>query len=664
MNNKLRRLAEPGARLYLIILAMFAAATLFLTNWKVAAVEGAIVLLLIVYACVAKKRKEKALESYIEEVTYNTENAKNNTLMNFPLPICVFRMEDTRIVWGNEKFFEMCGNEGLRINACIHDVLPTFSGKWLLEGQHTYPNLLELYEKKYQVHGNIIRSEKDDENSGFMGIAYWIDVTGYENTRIEYNESRPVAGIIVFDNYEEIIKNETERIKNDIRDTLEDKLGSWAEHYHAIIKRYERDRYLIMLEKRHALALRENQFGIVEDVHSIVNSSGVNATLSIGLGMDGEGFSDVMQYASLAVELALSRGGDQAVIKNAVNYEFFGGRGYEIEKRTKVRSRVMASTLCELICDSSKVYVMGHRFSDYDCLGAAVGVCALARKCGIEAAIVAEKKHSAANSLIEILDQEPGMEKLFISSEYAMINADARTLLIVVDTSVPENVEDPALLESATKVAVIDHHRVGKSYINSAAFSFIEPYASSACELITELLEELTEKGDVSKTEADAILSGIVVDTKNFTLRTGERTFDAAAWLRRNGADTARVKKLMQNDMDSTVSRYKIMQEARLYKNIAIAVPNETPQRVVAAQAADELLNISGVEASVVLAPDGKGGVFASARSIGNLNVQILMEKLGGGGNRSAAAFSRDDCTVDMALKDLCGAIDDYFENK
>ena len=667
MNNTLKRLAEPGSRLYMIFLVLFAAATLFfkvyeLDMYILAMTEGGAILLLIFYTMIIRRRREKQLAAYIESVTYDTENAKNNTLMNFPLPIAVFRLGDSRIVWGNEMFFDMCGAPGTRLDARIADTVPGFTGKWLLEGKTQYPTLLEINGKQYQLHGNIIRSENSDETSAFMGITYWVDVTEYETIRREYISSRPVAGVIVIDNLDELIKNQPERIKNDLRDAVEDKLGSWADKRGAILRRYDRDRYLVMFEDRWLDALKEEKFEIVEEVHGVVSPSGVNATISVGIGAEGSSLQETLQFAQVAAELALSRGGDQAVVKNRLSFDFYGGRGMEVERRTKVKSRVMATTLSELVRDSSRVLVMGHRFADLDAVGAAVGVCCLARKFSVRANIVTDMEKNAAKNLIAALRQDPEYRDVFMNRTEAMLRADGRTLLVVVDVNRPERVEDADLLAACNRVAVIDHHRVAATYIQNAALAFIEPYASSACELMTEVLQEVAELGDVRKCEAEALLSGIVLDTKSFTLRTGERTFDAAAWLRRAGADTIYVKKLLQNDMADTVARYKIMQNAELYRKVALAVPDEPQSRIVAAQAADELLNISGVEASVVIALDEKGSVFASARSIGEINVQILMEKLGGGGNRSAAAAQFEDTDLEEAAARVRMAIDEYLD--
>ena len=663
MNKNLRRLAEPGATIHMFVLVAFAVATLLFGLYELAAIEAGVILLLVVISVFAKRRKEKQLAAYIESVTYETENAKNNTLMNFPLPIAVFRLADSVIVWGNDMFFSMCGEHGTRMDASIADMVPQFSGKWLLEGKTQYPTLLELGGRKYQLHGNIIRSDKSDEQNAFMGITYWVDVTDYDKIRQEYEHTRPVAGIVIIDNLEEMIRNQPDRVKNDIRDAVEDKLKEWCDGFHGILRRYDRDRYLVLMERQDMERLRQEKFRITEEIHQVESPTGIGASISIGLGIDGENLGEVLQFADMASELALSRGGDQTVIKNSMSFEFYGGRGYEVEKRTKVKSRVMSNALAELVKDSSRVLVMGHRFADLDSVGAAVGVCCFARQFGVKSNIVIDMHHNAAQSLIESVRKAPEYRDAFISPQEAMAKADSHTLLVVVDTNRPEQVEDRDLLLSCIRVAVIDHHRVAATYIQNVALGFVEPYASSTCELVTELLQELKEPAGILRCEAEALLAGIVLDTKSFTIRTGERTFDAAARLRRTGADTAEVKKLLQTDMEDAIAKYKIMQSAKLHRNVAVAAPKETQNRIVAAQAADELLNISGVEASIVVARDSKGKTFASARSIGELNVQLIMERLGGGGNRSAAAVQFDDCDVQEAVKRVYAAIDDYFAN-
>ena len=668
MNNKLKRLAEPNVRMHFFFLVLFAVATFFLGDYigtlELAAIEGGIVLLLAVYSVIMSRRKRRQLSAYIESVMYETENAKSNTLMNFPLPIAVFRLEDSGIIWGNDMFFGMCGSSGDRLDARLTDLVPEFSGKWLLEGKSKYNSLIEINDRKYQIHGNIIRTAEEKADSTFMGITYWVDVTEYEEIRREYEESRPVVGVIVIDNLEELYRNQPERVRNDIRDSIEDKLNQWGSERNAVIRRFERDRYIVAFEERYLQALKDTQFEIVEQVHEVESPTGIPASISIGLGEDSDTISEAFQAGAGAVELALSRGGDQTVIKNKYGYEFFGGRGNEIETRNNVKSRVMANALSEMIRDSSQVFVMGHKYADLDAIGSATGVVCLSRKLGVSVRIVVDRNNTASAELIKRLKSEEEYRNLFITPQEALIHSDSGTLLVVVDTNRPEQVENRDVLLACNRVVVIDHHRVGATCIDSSALSLIEPYASSVSELMTELLQEIVDKQDVLKCEAEAMLAGMVLDTKNFTVRTGERTFEAAAYLRRAGADTSEVKKLLQSDMETTVARYNVLRSAELYKNIAIAAPSKKQSRIVAAQAADELLNISGVEASIVMAPDGNGGAFISARSIGDVNVQILMEQLGGGGNRSVAAAQFAEIDIDTLYSKVISAIDEYYETE
>ncbi len=657
---KIRRLSESGMAILLFFMAVFALLTAWRGELLLAAAEGTVFVILLVFSIFARRARSQKLTSYAESLIYNGDSAKSSTLANFPLPMAVFRLDDSSVVWGNEMFFKIFGITTKRLDARMEELIPGFSGKWLLDGREQYPTLLDIGGRKYQLHGNLIRGEKGGEAS-FTGVTYWVDVTDAEEMRSRFQQSRPVPGIIIIDNLDELGRNQTERVRNELRDAVEERLSQWCEGYHGILRRYDRDRYLAVFEKKDLDDMKQSRFPVVEQMHQIESPNGITASISIGFGEEGDSLGEGLQYADKAMELALSRGGDQVVVKNRLSFEFFGGRGLEVEKRTKVKSRVMANTLAELMRDSSQVLVMGHRFADLDAVGAAVGICCLARKCGVRVHVAMDLEHNASHSLIERLQKDENYKAAFVSPKEARQMADGRTLLVVVDTNRPEQVEDAELLEKCNRVAVIDHHRVAATYIHNAALGFIEPYASSACELVTEILQEVTELTDLLRCEAEALLAGIVLDTKSFSIRTGERTFDAAAYLRRGGADTAEVKKLFQSGLDDTVARYKILQQATLHGKVAVAAPDEPQNRVVAAKAADELLNISGVDASVVVSPDGKGNINISARSIGDVNVQILMEKLGGGGNRSAAAAQLKESTLEDAVKQVYAVIDEYF---
>jgi cyclic-di-AMP phosphodiesterase len=661
LNNKLRSLSKLETRICLAVIALFCAVTALTGNYAIAAGEAVVFVVVLVYTIINEKKKMQALDEHITSIRYDADSAKENTVKNFPLPISAFKMSDTTIIWGNDKFFKLCGEDAGRLDAKVSDFIPDFTSKWLETSETECPDTIEIGGKKYRLFGNIVQSANADGDS-FMGICYWFDVSDFENLKKEFDDTKPVVGVVVIDNLDELIKNQPDRVKNDIRDAVEDKLDRWRLQYGGFVRRYDRDRYIAMFDKLSIERMKERKFPIVQEMHQVENPGGVDASISIGLGIDGANFSETIQFADIATELALTRGGDQVVIKDRTGFEFFGGRGYEVEKRTKVRSRVMANTLAELVRDSSKVIVMGHRYSDLDSIGAAVGICALAKKCGKRYSIIVNCKKTAAKELIDRMRMEHDYKEAFIDCSETSLKIDARTLLVIVDTNRPEQVEDEELLKMCRRVAVIDHHRVAATYIQNAALGFVEPYASSACELVTEILQEVLDGPELLRYEAEAILSGIVLDTKKFTIRTGERTFDAASYLRHAGADTADVVKLLQTDMPSTIAKYKIMQEATLYNNnIAIAAPREKQNRIIAAQAADGLLNISGVDASIVVFPDEDGEIFASARSIGNLNVQILMEKLGGGGNRSAAAVQFKGIDIDEAVRRIYDAIDEYM---
>ena len=663
MNKKMNKIAEPDAKLYIAVLLVFAVLTFLLLDCLYLAVAeaGAAVLLIIVNAIVSR-RKRADLVRYIESVTYEADAAKNNTMLNFPLPIVAYLLDSGRVVWGNQDFFTICGRVEPSFGAYMSELVPAYSGKWLLDGKKRCPGLIELGGRRYQVHGNMIRGQEGQSSTGSMGITYWIDVTDYDDIKREHEASRPVVMLILIDNFDELTKNLAERARTDIRNRVEDCIGQWVEGKNGLLRRYDRDRYIYVCERRYYDEMEKEKFRLVSDVHSITATNGIHATVCIGVGYDGFSYEEDFRFASMSLDMALSRGGDQAVTRDRINFQFYGGRGAEVETRTKVKSRVVANALSSFIRDASVTYIMGHRFADMDCLGAAAGICCMARKLDRRARIVMNPKDNACGPMIEALKRNKEYADIFITPTAAMVAANSRSLLVVVDTNRPDNVDDEALLQTINRVAVIDHHRRAASYIDNAAVTFHEPYASSACELVTELLQEIAEPKDILRCEAEALLGGITMDTKNFTIRTGERTFDAAAFLRRCGADTTEVKRLLQSDFDSTVARYSILQRAELYRdNICVSVVDEPMGRVVAAQAADEMLNISGVECSLVLYPTEDGGANVSARSIGSLNVQVLLEKLGGGGNKSAAGAQMKNITVEEARERLAAAIDEYL---
>ena len=661
--NKLTHLLEPSLRLYFVFLLLFAAVSA-LFSVVVAVIEAAVVAVLYLYFRRSNAQRQKEIIKYIESVTCNMDTATKDTMVNAPLPMVIFRPENDEVIWSNDRFLQLTGEREHLFDTKITAAVPDFSSRWLMEGKTECPTEVRLGERRFLVFGHLVRTE-DQGGRGYLATTYWVDVTDFAQVRDIYYSTRPVVGILTVDNYEELMKGATDSARSAMRSGIDERLAQWVAPAQGLFCRYERDRYLFVFEERFLAQFQEGKFSILETVREVVSPSGIQATLSIGVGKDADTLAELFQYAALSVEMALSRGGDQVVVKNKFNFEFYGGRTKELEKRTKVKSRVMANALGELMADASRVFVMGHKYPDMDCIGAAAGVCAMARKKGAPVHIIKEAGQNPASEMSERLGALPEYKDVFLSQQDAILLADANCLLVVVDTNRPEQVVSQDLLEAVHKVAVIDHHRRASSYIADAALNFHEPYASSASELVTELLQYLLEPADLFKTEAEALLAGMVLDTKQFTMRTGSRTFEAAAFLRRSGADTGDVKKLFQNDLEGTIAKYDIIQNAKMYhEGIAVAKVDHTVGRITAAQAADELLNISGIDTSFVLFPDQEGRVILSARSMGDVNVQVVLEKLGGGGNAATAGAQVPGKGVDEVNDMLLQALDAYLEEE
>lgn len=511
----------------------------------------------------------------------------------------------------------------------------------------------------YRVYGGLTRPTPDTPST--MATTYWMDVTDSEQLRQTLQMTRPVVAILMVDNYEDLMKACPESKRSAVLAQLEEKLDQWSAGADGLMLHYDRDRYLFVFEERSYSDYAQHRFAVLDTVREVA-AGGVAATLSIGVGRDADSFDALFKNASMALEMALSRGGDQAVVKDRMNFQFYGGRAKTTEKRTKVKSRVMANALGELMDDARQVYVMGHSYADMDSLGAAAGVCCIARKRGRKCQIVIDTENNAVHPMLRKLAGQPEYHGAFITGSEAFLKVQPGTLLVVVDTNRPGSVESEQLLETCNRVAVIDHHRRGSSYIEKMALNYHEPYASSASELVTELLQYLVEPGDILKCEAEALLAGIVLDTKNFTNRTGGRTFEAAAYLRRAGADTSDVQRMFQGDLKSMIARYDIIRQAQLYRgDLAIAALDTTCDRVTAAKAADELLTLKGIRASFVLYPKDQG-VYISARSLGEVNVQVIVEALGGGGNSTTAGGQLNTPNIAVARTALLRAIDEYFE--
>ena len=660
VNKKLSRLLVPGMTLYFLVLVGFSVVAFFFDHYYLAGGELVVTIGLFIYFKINSSHRKNEILKYLQSTTASLDSALQNEL---PLPMAIISITNNEIVWANTHFNNLTGIRATSFfNQQIDAVLPHLPTKWLIEGKNECPEDYVFQNRRYRIMGNQIHSEKDDP-SMFLSSIYLIDQTELLKTRDEYIRSRPIVSIILIDNYDELINNVTDNDVSTMSAIINNRITAWAKGNGGLLRKIERNRYLFLFEAKDLPHFIEEKFSILDSVRSVTNSSGIPATVSLGIGKDGVSFEETYSFALLAIEMALSRGGDQAVLKDRYNFSFYGGHTKETERRTKIKSRVVANSLSELILQSSHVFIMGHKMADLDAVGAAAGVMCICRKQGKQGKIVINLQENAATSLISQLRGLTEYEGAFITDQDALLMADAKSLLIVVDTNRPDQVESKALLESMSRVVVIDHHRRAADYIEHAILNFHEPYVSSASELVTELLQYAVDPQNILPLEARALLAGIVLDTKNFGVRTGSSTFEAAAFLRRTGADPVEVKKLFQNDLEQTLSRYRIIQAARLYRGeIAIAALDFTANRTIAAQAADELLTISGITTSFVLYPDAER-IIISARSIGDVNVQMVLEPLGGGGNAATAGAQIPGKEMNTVLTELVGSIDKYYES-
>ena len=657
MHKKLSRLIEPNLQPYFFCLATFAGVTAPFQPVLAAVELAALVLLYLLYRSQSTRRRHNVMR-YIETITGGVDSISKNSMLNTPLPVVVFQADSGEIIWANEGFTGLTEAGEDVLDMRMGELAPDFDYQWILEGGQVRRST-ELEGKTYLVYGAASRG--GGRGAGQTITAYFVDFTESRHMQELYEASRLVTSVLVVDNYEELMKAGSEAAKSAIRAKIDEQINAWVTGSGGLLLKYTRDRYLFVSDEQFFRRMVEEKFSVLETIHQVVSEDGVAASLSVGIGKDWDSCEESFRWAEKSIEMALSRGGDQAVVRDSLDFQFYGGRSKSTEKRTKVKSRVMAKALGELIADAGQVYVMGHEYADMDAVGAAAGVCCAARKKGKKAQIVIDMEGNNARPLVRKLEELPEYRDVFVSGPDAFLHAQAGALLVVVDTNRPELVENRQLLDACNRVAVIDHHRRAADYIENAALNFHEPYASSASELVTELLQYLVEPSDLLRGEAEALLAGIVLDTKNFSMRSGSRTFEAAAFLRRAGADPAEVRRYFQSDLPSMIQRYDIIRCAKMvHGDIAVAVAEREVSRVTAAKAADDLLTLQGVQASVVLYRQGNG-VSMSGRSLGEINVQVILESLGGGGNATSAGGHVPDSGLEEVRSRLLAAIDSYY---
>lgn len=594
------------------------------------------------------------LTTKIKGVASELDVKTTNTLKSVPF-LCVAFDESGNVFWFNDKFSNDFFKNGKSASENISDIL----GERTLDIVSGKTDTLDTDDgKKYAVYC----TNSSDKNDKSFYTVYLVDNTELRDIEKKYYETRPSAVLITVDTIDEIRQNFKESECGAIFGRIEEIVDNWATKFGCVTKKLSTGRFFVIAEEKSLGAMTEDKFKILEYVRSLSYADKkVNATLSIGIGKEDD-FSDSNDAAKAALEMAQSRGGDQVAIKFGNDYTFFGGVSAGPERSNKVRTRIVATSFSELIAGCENVVVMGHRYADLDAFGASVGVMSIVKSLKKPVNIVINKETALALPLIKRVEQA-GLGDSLISPEKAKYVVSHNTLLVVVDTHKPHFTECPELLEKTNKIVVIDHHRKSVNHIQNAVLFFHASYASSTCEMVTELAQYIGNTSPIDNLTAEALLSGIMLDTRSFILHTGVRTFEAAAYLKSRAADTVEVKKLFSNDMDVYKYRNQIIDSAFTYNGCAISIADiDTDNiRLVTSQAADEMLNIDGVKASFVIF-EADGAVCISTRSFGEMNVQVVMEKFGGGGHRTMAAVQLENTTVDEVLEKLKNEIDAYFE--
>ena len=591
----------------------------------------------------------RVLTGWLSRLTKRIDPKQQEALESFPMPILMVD-EQGRVLFANTLFSQQVNGGVLPlVDSSAESLFDSFSVTEL-----SLNETLDLSRngRQYTAHITMLRMDK-----GARYVLYLLDDTTLKNDAAEYAASRPVMLQICVDNLEEATEHLRSGDRSRIGSTIEIMLEDWIATFGGFLQKYSDDRYVAIVEHRHLTEMRLDRFSILENVRGAFPEVDGTISLSIGVGEENK-LDDCRRSAVRALDMALSRGGDQVAIKTMDGYDFFGGHSGGVEQRSRVRTRIIADALKEIMQSADHVYVMGHRMSDLDCIGGGAALVSAARLLNIPSTLVVDATATMAKQLINRFDPS-----LFIDPDTACRNITKNSLLIIIDTHSVNMLESAELFRSAQRVVLIDHHRRKVNYIEDTVLTYHEPGSSSVCELITELLPYLTDT-KIPKNVADALLSGIMLDTRNFVLRTGVRTFEAAAYLRGLGADTIAVKKMFSEDLDLYRRKSDLVSVAELYKKTAIAVSEEdyTHHRAAAAQAADDLLLVQGVVATFVLTPM-EDYIQISARSYGECNVQLIMEQLGGGGHLTMAATQLRETTVAQAYAQLTAAIDNYFEN-
>ncbi|MBC5638497.1 DHH family phosphoesterase [Ornithinibacillus sp. BX22] len=654
MSDKLKR-PTLSKHLWLIYaVSVILLGVIWYYEWILGIIMTVLLMLSFYYTIQRERKRSDEAEQYIATLSYRVKKVGEEALLEMPIGIILFS-EDYTVEWTNQymnQFTEEDTIVGQSLNVISEELIPMIK-----ENNEEVRIRLEDFE----FQGIIRREER---------LIYLFDRTEQAELETLYQNEQTVLFIIFLDNYDEITQNMDDTIKSQLNSEVTAFLNQWSQDNGLYLKRTSQDRFLAVGTKEILQELEKTKFDILDEMHEFNNELDIPITLSIGVGVGNAPLPELGKLAQSSLDLALGRGGDQVAIKDdSGKVRFYGGKTNPMEKRTRVRARVISHALRDLVKASDRVIIMGHQAPDMDSIGSAIGILNIAQTNQVDGYIVFDPDDvtTGVNRLVEAIKSEPNLWQHFVSPETAEDLITSRSLIVVVDTHKPSMVVSKRLLGKSEYKVVIDHHRRAEEFIDNPTLVYMEPYASSTAELVTELLEYQPKGEKLKMLEATALLAGIIVDTKSFTLRTGSRTFDAASYLRAKGADTVLVQQFLKEDLDLYVKRSKLIERTEIYRNtIAITkgAPGEIYGAVLIAQTADTLLTMTGISASFVIAERSDGRVGISARSLGEINVQIIMEQMNGGGHLTNAATQLEDMTIEAAEALLKAILDEYYEGR
>jgi c-di-AMP phosphodiesterase-like protein len=657
MNNNF---FASNSKQYIITLGLLISIFFILGHYYVGGFLLILYIFFISHNIKISKIKKSEWKKFIEDFSSKMDVSMRTVLVNSPFPLVIVSMEGS-ILWYNQNFIDELEYKDI-LGKSIEQIAQEISIDKIVNKHKRTFKQLKIGDKYYNIFVSINDSSANSIKDNVI-LLYFYEVTREVEVNREREEKKDSVMLIEVDNLNDVLKTTEEDKALLLSAEIERTIKNYAQNLNAMIIKYSSSKYAVVTYYENIKSEMDKNFDILDEVREINYGNKLTVTLSIGVGYLGETPMQNYEFANAAKELALSRGGDQVVIKVNDKLQFFGGKTKEVEKRTKVRARVIAHALVNLINESSNVYIMGHSNPDIDSLGSAIGIYSVVKGLGKEGHVILDKTNSGIENAVDRIKKRDLYDKIFISKDRCIATYDKNSLLILVDVNSKEYVQDRDILERIGRLVVIDHHRKSIDAVEGALLSYIEPYASSTCELVTEMLQYMLEnpKKHVGSLEAEMMMAGIYVDTKNFYFKTGVRTFEAAAYLRQLGADIIDVKKMFAGHLETYLKKAEIMSAAEVNNDIAIAIcPPDIKDNVLAAQVADELLNITGVQASFVLAKIDNE-VFMSGRSFGDINVQVILEELGGGGHMTIAGAKIKDSSIDKAKEQLKQAIDKYL---